>query len=135
MIEAGSDRLFHLNKLDWSENLGGEVGGELEGDRPGEAGGTLIPVLKVESGCDLPLRSEVRASSAPARSTSLGGESGGEFDAELFCDFEADLIDTGLRVAASVLLRGLLGPESRCGLGGKLACNNVSWSPTQEMLK
>lgn len=107
----------------------------MEGDRPGKAGGIPIPVLEVESGCDLPRHSKAGVKSAPARSSFLGGESGGEFDAELLCDLGADPTDTGLRVAASVLRRGLLGTEFRCGLVGRLACDNVSCSPTHAMLK
>lgn len=107
----------------------------MEGDRPAEPGGSPIPLLELESDFDLPLNSKRRAPSSPARYSCLGGDSGGEFDAELFRDLGPDAIDTGLRAAASVLWSGPVEPESRRRLVGGLTSNNASWSSTHRILQ
>ena len=127
--EAGSDRPRRFKELAWSKNLGGEVGGELEADLPDEADGTLISVLNGESGRDVLVHCKVEASSSPAINSSPSGVSGGEFDAELFCDLGADVvIEMGLRTAASERRRGPVGPESMCELDSGLTCNRVSYT-------
>lgn len=103
--------------------MGGEVGGELDVFELGEI---LIFILDGKFVWDFLVYWKVEFLFFLVRYFLRGGEFGGEFDVELFCDLGDNfVVKMGLRLVVFILLNGLVWLEFNCILIGEFVCNDV----------